>query len=163
MLQYLHPDPLGEMPNSTLPLIVAVAGIDPRLGEHAVHELLLGHGWEGTWTYTVYDYWHYHATGHEVLVCIAGHASIGFGGDSGVAVEMRPGDAVIIPAGVGHKRLSGTADFQVVGAYPPGQNGAITRAGAIDLVVAARAIGQLELPETDPLSGEAPGRLAAWR
>lgn len=163
MLQFLHPDPLGEMPNSTLPLIVAAGALDPHLSDSAVHDLLLSHGWEGTWTYTVYDYWHYHVSGHEVLVCVSGHARIGFGGDSGVEVAMRPGDGVIIPAGVGHKRLAATPDFQVVGAYPPDQNGTITRAGAMDLVQAARIIGQLALPKTDPLSGEEPGRLAAWR
>lgn len=163
MLHYLHPDPLGEMPNSTLPLIVAARAVGPDLSENAVHDLLRSHGWQGTWTYTVYDYWHYHAAGHEVLVCIAGHARIGFGGDTGEEVEMTPGDAVIIPAGVGHKRLSASPDFQVVGAYPPDQNGAITRAGAMALVVAARSIGQLALPAMDPLSGDEPGRLAAWR
>lgn len=76
---------------------------------------------------------------------------------------MRPGDAVIVPAGVGHRRFSGSDDFAVVGAYPPGQNGTITRAGEKDAEAARAEIESLALPETDPLTGERPGRIAAWR
>ncbi|GGD20436.1 hypothetical protein [Aureimonas glaciei] len=159
---HLQPDVADGIPNSELPLIVATGAIDPPLPPAALHAQLRQNGWQGTWTYTIYDYWHFHVTGFEVLVCVAGKASIGFGGDRGTAVTLEPGDAVFIPAGVGHRRLSGSPDFQVVGAYPPGQDGTIVRAGAMTLEAARRAIDALEVPDVDPLSGARPGLLAAW-
>ncbi|MBO0902974.1 cupin domain-containing protein [Jiella sonneratiae] len=155
--------PTPTIPNGNLPLLVMAGAIAPaEATPEAVMRRFESNGWQGTWLYTVFDYWHYHVEGHEVLACVSGKATVGFGGEGGAEVAMRPGDVVIIPAGVAHKRLSGGSDFQVVGAYPPGQNGAITRAGAMAVGEAARRIGGLALPKTDPVSGEAPGAIAAW-
>ncbi|MEX6506567.1 cupin domain-containing protein [Jiella sp. M17.18] len=156
-------EPDSTMPNSQFPLIVmpgAIAGGDAS--PEAMAARFQGNGWQGTWTYTVFDYWHYHIEGHEVLGCVRGEATVGFGGEDGARIEMRQGDVVIVPAGVGHKRLSATPDFAVVGAYPPGQNGAITRAGELDLDSARAAIGRLARPETDPVTGASPGAISAW-
>ncbi|MCQ8781519.1 hypothetical protein [Mangrovibrevibacter kandeliae] len=153
--------PAADVPNSALPLVVVRDAV-PDPAADATHALLRTHGWQGTWTYTVYDFWHFHVTGHEVLICVAGSADIGFGGDDGIVLAMVPGVGVVVPAGVGHKRLSGTSDFAVVGGYPPGQSGAITRPGEIDMAEAVKAIETLRLPERDPFTGERPGCLAVW-
>ncbi|MCE7029064.1 cupin domain-containing protein [Jiella avicenniae] len=156
--------PTDTIPNGPLPLLVLPGAIAADETEpDAVMARLEANGWQGTWVYTVFDYWHYHVEGHEVLACVSGEATVGFGGEGGAEIAMKPGDVVIIPAGVGHKRLSGDAGFQVVGAYPPGQNGAVTRAGDMAIDAAERAIARLSLPDRDPVSGEAPGAIAAWR
>ena len=148
---------IGSIPNSDLPLLVMETAIPASAANSTkVEKRFAEHGWRGTWTYTVFDYWHFHVEGHEVLACVAGEASIGFGGDKadgGIAFEMKPGDVVIVPAGVGHKRLDGTSDFQVAGAYPPGQNGGITKAGEMTIENARGAISRLPDPKTDPVDG----------
>ncbi|MCB8835997.1 cupin domain-containing protein [Aurantimonas sp. VKM B-3413] len=159
--ELLKPD--HDMPNSDLPLIVISEAVPSgEATSQAMTARFERNGWQGTWTYTVFDYWHYHIEGHEVLGCVSGTATVGLGGEGGIRIAMQPGDVVIIPAGVGHKRLDADAGFQVVGAYPPGQNGAITRAGEMDLEAARRAIAALSLPETDPVTGERPGAVAKW-
>ena len=93
---------------------------------------------------------------HKVLACVAGAASIGFGGEQAegaIVVEMKLGDVAIVPAGVGQRRLNGTPDFKVAGAYPPGQNGTISWAGSIDVEEARRRIAALADPSTGPVSG----------
>ncbi len=58
---------------------------------------------------------------------------------------------VAIPAGVGHKRLSEKrGGFTVVGGYPPGQSGTITRPGEYPLAEAERLIAALALAERRP-------------
>ena len=98
-----------------------------------------------------------------MLACVSGTARIGFGGDSGFKADVAVGDVCVIPAGVGHRRLDASADFQMAGGYPPGQEGNIVRPGEIDVDEAIRAIGQLALPATDPITGHGDGIVAIWR
>jgi uncharacterized protein YjlB len=156
--------PDGEIPNSHLPLLVARDALptDARTAAKA-RRLIENAGWTGTWTYTVFPFWHFHTAGHEVLACISGEALIGFGGDGGPRIWMRVGDAVLIPAGVGHRRFEGGDGFQVCGGYPPGQSGEIVRPGELNADAIREALGRLSLPTTDPLTGERDGLLVYWR
>src|SRR5262245_16737657 len=123
----------GGIPNSHLPLLIWKDRLpaDARSGNGAC-ALYRRNGWGGTWVYTVFPYWHFHTRGHEVLACISGSARIGFGGDRGLQTDVSVGDVCIVPAGVGHKRLDASPDFQMAGGYPPGQEGNIVRPGGLD-------------------------------
>jgi uncharacterized protein YjlB len=90
-----------------------------------------------------------------VLACVSGNAVIGFGGDSGITAKVAVGDVCIVPAGVGHKRVSASADFRMAGGYPPEQTGDINHPGDLADEVIEEALAKVELPKTDPVSGEA--------
>ena len=159
----LAPD--GDIPNNDLPLVFYRQALAPELQAPGACQALLARNlWRGNWVDGIFDYWHFHVTGHEALGCVAGSALVGFGGDSGVRVEFRAGDVVVIPAGVGHRRLSEKRDgFTVVGGYPPGQSGEIARPGDIERDEARRRIAGLALPQSDPVSGNEGPLVAAWR
>lgn len=153
------------MPNSPLPLVIWKRQLarEDCSGE-AVCALYEKNGWTGTWIYTVYPFWHFHTRGHEVLTCVAGSATIGFGGDEGIRAEVEIGDVCVVPAGVGHRRLVAQDGFLMAGGYPPGQAGDIVRPGEMDVAQAIAAIDRLALPATDPISGSnADGLVALWR
>jgi uncharacterized protein YjlB len=154
----------GELPNNELPLVLYRRALPPELRSPAACQALFHQNdWVGNWVDGVFDYWHFHVTGHEVLGCVAGEAEIGFGGDSGVAVTFTAGDVVVIPGGVGHKRLSvKRKGFTVVGGYPPGQSGAISRPGDFRLDEAEARIADLPLPKSDPVTGPEGPLFAAW-
>lgn len=155
--------PTEGIPNSTLPLLVAPQALPAESRNAAAAKRRLENaGWTGTWTYTVFPFWHFHTKGHEVLACIAGEAVIGFGGEGRMELRMRPGDAVVIPAGLAHMRIKGDDAFQVAGAYPPGQEGDIVRPGEMDEAALRRALASVPLPPTDPLTGARPGMLTWW-
>jgi uncharacterized protein YjlB len=158
-------EPDGEIPNNSLPLLLYREALSPALRTaSAVQALFRENDWVGNWVDGIFDYWHFHVTGHEVLGCVAGEAEVGFGGDHGAKVTFRAGDVVAIPAGVGHKRLSEKrGGFTVVGGYPPGQSGRITRPGEYPLGEAQRLIAALALPKGDPVFGTEGPLLAAWR
>lgn len=156
--------PAGAIPNSRLPLLHYEGVLPPELrAAGACQALFRRNGWGGAWVNGIYDYWHFHSRGHEVLGCIAGEARIGFGGEGGATVTLRAGDVVVIPAGIGHRRLAASADFLVVGAYPPGQEGDIVRPGDLTVEAAAEALAALPLPLGDPVSGFEGPLLPAWR
>lgn len=160
---HLFPAQAG-IPNSMLPLVVRKGGLPvaARSGEAAC-ALYAANGWGGTWVYTVYPFWHFHTNGHEVLSCVAGTATIGFGGEDGIVADISVGDVAIVPAGVGHKKLAASPGFQMAGGYPPKQSGNIVRAGEMTDDEIAKALARLALPDTDPISGKDDGVVSVWR
>lgn len=118
----------GIIPNSKYPLLVyrKVFTFDQAWTtdqiERELKESVSKNHWNLQWVWFVYKRPHYHSTAHEGLVCIAGEAIIQFGGPRvGKNVTIQKGDAVLIPAGVGHQCVSRTTDFRVAGIYPDGQ------------------------------------------
>ena len=147
----------GRIPNNPeLPLLVypqALAESDRSSSRGK--ELLAENGWGGTWANGVFSYHHYHSNAHEVLCVVSGSASLEFGGPEGVTVEVRAGDAVVIPAGVGHRNAGSSRDFTVIGAYPPGQESYDLCTGEEDeRPEVLENIRNVASPETDPLFGK---------
>jgi len=72
----------------------------------------------------MYSTTHYHSTTHEVLCIYSGSARLLFGGEKNpgkVEAEVKAGDMVVIPAGVGHRLMEDLeGGFQMVGSYPKG-------------------------------------------
>jgi uncharacterized protein YjlB len=151
------------IPNNPLPLIVyrgALSG--DALDAEGCAALFRRNGWQGIWLNGVFPYWHYHPLAHEVLGCVAGSARVGFGGDSGIVTDFNAGDAVLIPAGVGHKRFSHEPGFLVVGGYPPGQSGAISDPGDLDIETATAKVHAVPVPASDPVTGGSGGLHEVW-
>lgn len=153
----------GRIPNNPrLPLIVypqALAGGDLRsefmwrLGEN---------GWGGAWMGGVFSYDHYHSTAHEVLCVVGGEARLALGGESGISVRVSAGDAVVIPAGVGHRDAGSSGDFAVIGAYPEGQSWDLLTGKPEERPRALKNIRSVPLPAADPVFGEDGPLLGPW-
>ena len=113
----------GVIPNNPkLPLVLyrSPVRLSVKFDPAAVfEELFERNGWGDSWRNGIYDYAHYHSRIHEVLGVARGHARVRFGGAKGRALKLKAGDVVILPAGTGHERLSGSMDLLVIGAYPP--------------------------------------------
>jgi uncharacterized protein YjlB len=118
-------------------------------------------GWQGTWRNGVFAYQHYHTHAHEVLGIAAGTARLLIGGPAGRELDVAAGDCLVLPAGTGHRRLDASADFLVIGAYPPGQDADIQTDAPGD--VGLRAIAAVPLPEADPVEGRDGALTELWR
>jgi uncharacterized protein YjlB len=154
----------GDIPNSRYPLIAYRGAIDPESGDSAVafETLFGGNGWGNGWRDGIFPFHHYHSTAHEVLGIARGQAEVRFGGEQGQTLRVAAGDAVLIPAGVGHKRLSSTPDLLVIGAYPQGQHADLMREGAEDKSAIRTRIAKVGFPKTDPVGGRAGPVMELW-
>jgi len=147
----LPPDDL--MPNSPLPVVIyrnVESDGEPARDFEAVFD---ANGWRGSWRNGVYDFDHFHSNAHEVLGVARGSATLQLGGDAGQPVEVKAGDVVLLPAGTGHRRITASGDFTMIGAYPPGQEHydiCRVRSPEADL-----RISKVALPATDPVTGGA--------
>lgn len=154
----------GRFPNSRFPLMVYAGAVtEEEVTPEAIEQMFDANGWPSQWRYTVYDFHHYHSLGHEALGCARGHATIRFGGPKGKALDVKAGDVVVIPAGVAHKREAASADFMMVGAYPPGQSADLLRGDAGERPGADERIAKVAMPATDPVAGADGPLLRAWR
>jgi uncharacterized protein YjlB len=145
----------GDIPNNRLPLILYDGAIDVAAGDPAAafETLFARNGWGGSWRNGIYPFHHYHSTAHEVLGIARGRAEVRFGGEGGRTVAVKAGDALLIPAGVGHKRLSASEDLLVIGAYPGGRWADLMREGAEDKARIRARIAGLPVPDADPVGG----------
>jgi uncharacterized protein YjlB len=162
---YRFPDD-GVIPNNpTLPFLVypgvlRFAGSDPAAVAEGV---FAANGWGDSWRNGIFPYPHYHSTAHEALILCRGGARVRFGGAQGVVLTVQAGDAVVIPAGVGHENLGASADLLVVGAYPPGQAVDLHKGKEDERPTVLENIAQVPLPATDPLYGATGPLLTLWQ
>lgn len=140
--------------NSRHPAVLAKNAFGGAHDDMAVRGLMEANGWTGTWTWRVFDFHHFHPEAFEALAVASGSAVLMLGGPQGEEIEVSAGDVAILPPGFGHKQLSGSADFRICGAYPPGQEDySVVRGeqGFDDATL--RRIEQVPMPGSDPVWG----------
>jgi uncharacterized protein YjlB len=156
----------GVIPNNPYwPLVLyrGAVSLPDNLDPAAILEDLFdANGWRDSWRNGIYDYVHYHSRIHEVLGIARGHGKVRFGGNKGKTVQLKAGDVAILPAGTGHQCLAASADFLVVGAYPPsGTYDECTKSE--DHGRALTTIRKVGRPRKDPVYGSKGPLLSVWK
>jgi uncharacterized protein YjlB len=157
----------GRTPNNAkLPLVIYRHAVrfdgahDPAV---VLKELFARHGWRGAWCDGIYDFRHFHTGTHEVLGIARGRVTVQFGGLVGPKLTLRAGDAAVVPAGTGHRRVRASRDLSVVGAYPDGGRYDEARPEQVDLAQARRSIAAVPRPRQDPIYGAAGPLMSLWK
>lgn len=153
------------IPNSKYPLLLYRKAFSERGTAAAswLEKKFAENNWTNSWRNGVFPYHHYHSISHEVLGVFSGSALLHLGGEKGQKIRVQVGDIMVIPAGVGHKRLEASDDFRVVGAYPEGKDYDVLRGEATERPQADKNIAAVPLPKSDPLTGQTGGLLLLWK
>ncbi|EKM0667212.1 cupin domain-containing protein [Cronobacter turicensis] len=157
-------EPCGGVPNNALPVLLYRQVLPADADDAAVwfEQRFAQHQWPARWRYPVFTYTHFHTNTHEVLGIYAGEAQIQLGGEAGPVVTLRAGDAVLIPAGVGHKQIDASADFMAAGAYPEGLSPDKFLDEPAQLAQTRNNVAQVAKPARDPLFGAEGGLVTLW-
>jgi uncharacterized protein YjlB len=147
----------GLFPNNDkLPVLLYKNVLALHSGNTAktVEDLFEKNVWSNSWRNGIFNYHHYHSITHEVLGVYKGSCSVALGGDDANLFFIKPGDVLVIPAGVAHKNVESTNDFACVGAYPGGSDYDIKKGTKKDKEEAVKNLKKVRLPETDPVYGK---------
>ena len=154
----------GKIPNSSLPLVIYKNVFsEEKADADFITQHFADRNRTNSWNNGVYDYHHYHSNTHEVMGVYSGYATIQFGGEEGEKITLEEGDAVAIPAGVGHKKIEASYDFGVIGAYPDGKEYDTMKGEEGERPEADENISKVPLPESDPVYGKMEGLISLWR
>ncbi len=155
----------GTIPNSKYPLLVYQNAFSKKGNEGGnwLEERFGRNGWTNTWRWGVYPFHHYHSNTHEVLGVFSGTALLHMGGEKGEKIQVKAGDILVIPAGVGHKCISHSDDFTVLGAYPDGLSPDLMRGTEGERPDSDKRIAKVKKPDADPLLGNGAGLITLWK
>ncbi|MDW8543150.1 cupin domain-containing protein [Staphylococcus sp. KG4-3] len=147
----LNFDDDGQIPNN--PYLPVLVYQNVFLATDDLRHILSTNQWGNTWEGGVFSYHHYHSNSHEVLLVINGTAQLILGGKNGTLINITEGDALILPAGTGHKLVSQSNDFAVMGAYPHSQSYDICVGKVSERPQNLYNIENVSIPNTDPIFG----------
>ena len=152
----------GSIPNYPRLPILFYAGVFGDVTPELIEKTFHTNKWGNNWRASVFPFPHYHAETHEALGCFRGTATIRLGGANGIKQTVQPGDAVVIPAGVGHENLGSSGDFTMVGAYPPGQSPDLQRGEPSEREWVIESIAKVPLLVADPVFGVGGPLMKVW-
>jgi uncharacterized protein YjlB len=143
----------GAIPNSRLPLLVYRDAVPADAAE--IERIFAANGWPPAWRDGVHPFHHFHSTAHEVLGVARGEARVLFGGPSGRVLDVKAGDVVVLPAGVGHCNQGQSQDLLIVGGYPEQSSGRpdTRRGNSAEHDEAVSNIARVAVPPCDPVEG----------
>ena len=163
ILQFQFEDD-GKIPNSVFPLVVYKKAFDPVENlDDVMEKTFAKNNWTNAWRNGVYPYHHYHSISNEVVGVYKGSAQLHMGGENGTKLDMEAGDVLIIPAGTGHKQISASDDFAVLGAYPNGMEYDLLTGKDSERVKALENIAKVPFPDNDPVLGNNKGIMEYWQ
>lgn len=153
-------------PNSELPILIYEDVLNNELDNDYSAEDVLNffenNGYEHGWIGVIADRHHFHSNAHEALACTHGEVTVLLGGQNGEITTLRKGDVILLPAGTAHKRLDGSNNFEIVGAYPSnGENFDMQDGDASDYEAIKENIRNVGRPLTDPVTGN-PGDMEEY-
>ncbi|TVY84190.1 Uncharacterized protein LSUE1_G005262 [Lachnellula suecica] len=168
--QYHLKTPTAHVPNSPLPVLVYRSAFSLPATPASTCEAIEPNHWLKGGVFKHYAAHHFHSVTHECYAVFKGHSRLllgrGPGEDGGVEVDVREGDAIVLPAGVAHCSLESSGDYEYVGLYPEGSphwDNNFCKAGVEETREKEGNARALPVPDSDPVFGAGGPLVGIWR
>lgn len=160
-LLVFHDD--GICPNNRLPVIIYYQVTQAEDKSRWFENRFQQNGWTNNWRDIILSYDHFHSTTHEVLGVGKGKVVLQLGGKNGKILKVSAGDAIILPAGVGHLAFKQDEAYEIVGGYPDGKIWDMCTGLEDDRISILNRIKGVPIPGLDPLFGLEGQLSKSWR
>lgn len=158
MVQVIELQENYPFPNNPLPVLIYPKALEEVLGqdytETDIKTFLEQHNYSNSWTEGIHPFHHFHSNTHEVVACFSGKATVQLGGPDAETLTLKKGDLALLPAGVAHKKIDATSEFQIVGAYPNGRQFDMQKGDKEQYDHLKETIAHVPLPSFDPIEGK---------
>ena len=150
--------------NDYLPVLIYRQAFQPETKKLAdvIEETFKKNNWTNNWRDGILEQHHYHSNTHEVLGVSAGECKVQLGGPNGLIFDVCNGDVVILPAGIAHRNLGCSKDFECIGGYPDGIEHDMKYGKPGERPETDETIRKVKIPETDPVYGFDGALLTFW-
>jgi uncharacterized protein YjlB len=159
----IHGD--NDFPNNDyLPVLIYKQPFDPAEKKLAdtIEKTFKKNNWSNNWRNGILEQHHYHSNTHEVLGISSGQCKVQLGGPNGIILDVEKGDVVILPAGIAHKNLGCSKDFECIGGYPGGIEQDMRYGKPEDRPETDENIKNVPIAEIDPVYGYDGALLTFW-
>lgn len=114
-----------HVPNSPLPVLIYRSALPTDATPTSVCETIEPNNWLKGGVFKHYGAHHFHSVTHECYAVFRGKSTLLLGrgpldpaDDDDLVVDLKEGDAIVLPAGVAHCSLESSPDYEYVGLYP---------------------------------------------
>ncbi|KAF7190425.1 hypothetical protein HII31_08139 [Pseudocercospora fuligena] len=154
--------PNTHCPNSTLPVLVYRNVLPSDHSVESTTKAFESNNWIKGGVFKHYPTAHYHSNTHECYAAIRGQTKCLYGvgplddENDGVAFEMKAGDIAVHAAGVAHRNVESSGNYEYVGLYPKGAphwDNNFCKGDLKETEMKAGAAKGVEIPDYDPVYG----------
>ena len=114
-----------HVPNSPLPVLIYRTALPTDANPTSVCEIIEPNNWLKGGIFKHYGAHHFHSVTHECYAVFKGRSTLLLGrgpldpaDEDDLVVNLKEGDAIVLPAGVAHCCLESSPDYEYVGLYP---------------------------------------------
>jgi uncharacterized protein YjlB len=123
--QYFIKRSTPHVPNSPLPVLIYRSALPSDATPTSVCETIEPNNWLKGGVFKHYGAHHFHSLTHECYAVFKGKSTLLLGrgpldpaDKDDLVVDLKEGDAIVLPAGVAHCSLESSPDYEYVGLYP---------------------------------------------
>jgi uncharacterized protein YjlB len=116
-----------HVPNSPhgFPVLIYRSAVPTDATPTSVCKIIEPNNWLKGGVFKHYGAHHFHSVTHECYAVFKGHSKLLLGrgpldpaDEDDLVVDLKEGDAIVLPAGVAHCSLESSQDYEYVGLYP---------------------------------------------